>query len=124
MIVDKAKSLFQLTESRALEIYQDIVAFGSKSDKKKLACIGSAIAMVIMAHFYRKIALPPKAIRCIPRVNFFSYMKSVLSNEDPIKQLRSLYAPLSAEGGGVYVVSTYVRFCGYLEQSIDILDYL
>ncbi|EPB82964.1 hypothetical protein HMPREF1544_10309 [Mucor circinelloides 1006PhL] len=119
MIVDKAKSLFQLTESRALEIYQDIVAFGSKSDKKKLACIGSAIAMVIMAHFYRKIALPPKAIRCIPRVNFFSYMKSVLSNEDPIKQLRSLYAPLSAEGGGVYVRPHRVGWSVYVGNPTD-----
>lgn len=111
MIVDKVKSLLEITESHALEIYQDIVAFGAKSDRRKLACIGSAIAIVVMAHFYRKIALPPKAIRSIPRVNFFSYMKSVLSHEDPIKQFRSLYAPLSAEGGGVYVVSTYVCFC-------------
>lgn len=107
MIVDKAKTALQLTGFRMLEIYQDVVTSKGKSDKTKLACIGSAIAVVIMAHFYRKVALPPKAIRGIPRVSFLSYMKSVLSHEDPIKQLRSLYAPLIAESNGVYVVSTH-----------------
>lgn len=122
MIVDKAKTALQLTGSCLLEIYQDVIVSGGKSDKRKLACIGSAIAVVIMAHFYRKVALPPKAVRCIPRVSFLAYMKSVLSHEDPIQQLRSLYAPLIAQGGGVYTVSPSV-YCsaGYLSTVLIIV---
>ncbi|KAL9537250.1 hypothetical protein MBANPS3_011945 [Mucor bainieri] len=119
MIVDKAKEVIQLTGSRMLKIHQDILTSGAKSSQRKLACIGSAIVVVIMAHVYRKIALPPKAIRSIPRVNFFSFMRSVLSQEDPISQYRSLYAPLIAKGNGVYVKPHRVGWSVYVGNPVD-----
>lgn len=104
MIVNEIDAFFQRTGTHVHDFYQHYIVSGLRSDKKKLVGIGSAILLIILARFYRRVAVPPKALRAIPRVNFFSYMKSVLSHEDAIKQLRTLYAPLIAKGDGVYVV--------------------
>ena len=104
MFETEMDAFIQKTGTHVHDFYQNYIVSGLRSDKKKVACIGSAILLIVLARLYRKAAVPPKGIRAIPRVNFFSYMKSVLSHEDAIKQLRTLYAPLIAKGDGVYVV--------------------
>ncbi|KAI7891077.1 cytochrome P450 [Mucor mucedo] len=91
-----------------------------KNDKKKLACIGSAIAATLLYSLYRKISLPPAGIRAIPRVNIFTYMASVLRGDDAHYQLKHMYAPLIAKANGVYVRPNRCGWSVYVADPADI----
>lgn len=105
MIVAKAQDMIQMTSTQILSFYEHYIMPKLKDDKKKLTYIGSAIAATLLYTLYRKIVLPPSGIRNIPRVNLFSYVASVLRNDDPVYQLKRLYAPLIANANGIYVVT-------------------
>jgi hypothetical protein len=111
MIVAKAQEVLEMTSSQVAELYERYIMPQVKGDIKKMAYIGSAIAATLLYTLYRKIFLPPAALRKLPRVNMLSYVKSVMSKESAVDQLKSLYAPLIKQGNGLYVVSKYICAC-------------
>ncbi|KAI7897291.1 cytochrome P450 [Mucor mucedo] len=109
-----------MTSSHILSFYELYILPSVKNDKKKLTYVGSAIAATLFYTLYRKIALPPAGIRAIPRVNFFSYVASVLQGEDPHHQLKYLYSPLISKANGVYVRPNRAGWSVYVTNPVDI----
>lgn len=107
MIAARAQELIEMTSSQALGVYERYVLPRIKGDKKNLSYIGSAVAATLLYTLYRKICLPPVALRKVPRLNMLTYVISVLKGTNAVDQLKSLYAPLIKQTGGFYVVSCH-----------------
>lgn len=65
-----------------------------KSDKSTKITIGAAVALVLFYSVYDKVAKPPRKLRHIPYVNFFSYFKMMLKGEPFGVISRKLTIPL------------------------------
>ncbi|CAO3626971.1 unnamed protein product [Cunninghamella blakesleeana] len=69
-----------------------------KSDRNTKITIGVAVALVLLYSAYDKIAKPPRKLRKLPYVNFFSYFKMLLKGESFGTISRKLTIPLLKPG--------------------------
>ena len=109
MILETAQETLHMTAGHIAEFYAHYIQPQLKDDKKKATYIGSAIAVALLYKLYDRVFLPPKQLRHIPRLDYFTYIKSMLKGEDPLYQYRRYFAPLAAQGNGIYVVRRFEK---------------
>ncbi|KAG2211279.1 hypothetical protein INT47_006399 [Mucor saturninus] len=118
--IPKAQGIFEMTSTHVLSFYGTYITPMLRFDKKQLTYVSSAIAATLLYTLYRKIVLPPPGIRNIPRVNLLYFILSSLKNDDPIYQLKNLYAPLISKANGIYVRLNRAGWSVYVQNPVDI----
>ncbi|CAO3618725.1 unnamed protein product [Cunninghamella echinulata] len=65
-----------------------------KADKNTTVTIGAAVALVVLYSIYDKVAKPPRKLRHLPYVNFFSYYKMLMRGDSFSTISKQLSIPL------------------------------
>ncbi|KAI9306770.1 cytochrome P450 [Cunninghamella echinulata] len=68
--------------------------FKKKADKNTTVTIGAAVALVVLYSIYDKVAKPPRKLRHLPYINFFSYYKLLMRGEPYSTISKQLTIPL------------------------------
>lgn len=98
MMIDTAIQTCHTALERLLPFFQD--------RKNRYACIGAAIACLLLRHMYASIALPPRNLRSFPRVSTFAILNSFRNFESVPNRIKRLINPITDAGYSFYMVCT------------------
>jgi hypothetical protein len=89
------------------KIYTDIIMLAKKN---KTLSISAAI-LLLFAYRLNKKMTPPKALRPIPYLSYFTYVDSTIRNYSPIEKAKRYSLPLlnSKAGNGLYMVNRFIN---------------
>jgi hypothetical protein len=77
-----------------------------EKNKKTVCSISAAITVAALArYFYRKLTVPPKNLRNLPRITYVDLLKSIMDGEGIYERKKRLIIPLLDKAEGLYLVS-------------------